>query len=136
MREEAIRLGATYRGDRTCRFRVWAPQSNSVDVHLVKDNRRVTLSKGERGYHEAIVAGVAPEDGYLISLEGKTGRPDPASRLQPDGVHGPSAVVDDEFPWEEPQWSGPELPEYAIYELHVGMFSPAGTFEGAIPYLS
>jgi maltooligosyltrehalose trehalohydrolase len=134
MREDATRLGATCL-DHTCRFRVWAPHAESVDLNLIKDNRRVPLSKGERGYFQAIVDGVAPDDRYLISLDGKPGRPDPASRLQPEGVHGPSAVVADEFSWTEPHWCGPELPDYLIYELHIGTFSPTGTFEGAIPYL-
>ena len=135
MHEGVAQLGATYVGDRRCRFRVWAPQVESVEVLLLKDQRRVTLSRSERGYYERIAEGIVPDDLYLISLNGKAARPDPASRLQPEGVHGPSAIVSNEFPWTEPQWSGPGLEDYIIYELHIGAFTPQGTFEAAISYL-
>ena len=59
-------------------------------------------------------------------------RPDPVSRSQPQGVHGPSAVVEREFPWSDAGWPGRPLGEYAVYELHVGTFTPAGTFDAVV----
>jgi maltooligosyltrehalose trehalohydrolase len=62
--------------------------------------------------------------------------PDPASRYQPEGVHGPSEVVDPRFDWHDENWSGIPLEDYIIYEIHTGTFTPGGTFEDIIPYLS
>ncbi len=73
---------------------------------------------------------------YLYRLDGQTDRPDPASCSQPQGVHGPSQVVSLDFPWEDQTWIGLPLPEYVIYELHVGTYTPEGTFAAIIPRLS
>ena len=71
---------------------------------------------------------------YLI--DGNKERPDPVSRWQPDGVHGPSRVVDpDAFHWNDAGWKGIALEDYVIYELHIGTFTPGGTFESAIEKL-
>ena len=72
---------------------------------------------------------------YVYRLDGQKERPDPASRFQPQGVHGPSQVVDPRFPWEDPCWFGTPLRDYVLYELHVGAFTPDGTFEAVIPFL-
>lgn len=129
------RLGAIYLGENTCRFRVWAPSIATVGVRLLRTERIVPLRRTERGYHEMVIENVRPGDGYFYDLGGEKLRPDPASRAQPQGVHGPSAVVDDEFLWNDADWQGIGLEDYIVYELHVGCFSPAGTFEGAIPFL-
>jgi maltooligosyltrehalose trehalohydrolase len=71
----------------------------------------------------------------MYRLGGKKERPDPASRYQPQDVHGPSAVVDTDFAWQDDRWFGLSLRQYIIYELHVGTFSAAGTFDAVIPYL-
>jgi maltooligosyltrehalose trehalohydrolase len=63
-------------------------------------------------------------------------RPDPASRFQPDGVHGPSEVTDSSFAWTDTGWGGLPLEKFVLYELHVGTFTPEGTFEAIISYLS
>ena len=135
MQEDLQKVGATYLGHQACRFRVWAPQIAPVGVRLLGTDRLVPLEKSGRGYYEAIVEDVRPGDLYYVHLGSRTERPDPASRFQPQGVHGPSAVIDPQFAWDDADWSGTALGDYIIYELHVGTFTPAGTFEAVIPYL-
>src|SRR4051812_12207237 len=72
---------------------------------------------------------------YLYRLDGGEERPDPASRCQPDGVHGRSLVVDRRFAWSDRDWKGIPLGQYIFYELHVGAFTPEGTFDAVIPHL-
>ncbi len=131
-----ITLGAIYRGGGRCEFRVWAPHSRKVEVHLVSpEDRKAPLEARERGYHGGEVEGVHPGALYFYRLDGGKERPDPASRFQPSGVHGPSQVVDPAFPWDDRGWFGLPLKDYLLYELHVGTFSAPGTFEGVIPHL-
>ncbi len=130
------RLGATYLGDSRCQFMVWAPLIQKVDVHIVAPQERiVALAKNTQGYHEAIIDSVAPGILYYYRLDGQKERPDPASRFQPQGVHGPSQVVDSHFLWEDSQRSGLPLQEYIIHELHVGTFTQQGTFDAIILHL-
>ena len=135
MHEDRQKVGATYLGQQGCRFRVWAPRIAPVGVRLLGTDRLIPLEKDRRGYYEAIVEGVRPGDLYYFHLGPDIERPDPASRFQPQGVHGPSAVIDARFAWDDAHWSGMALADYIIYELHVGTFTPAGTFEAVIPYL-
>jgi len=130
------RLGATYLGNGRCQFIVWAPVIQKVEVHIVSPKELIVpLARGARGYHQAIVEGVEPGCLYFCRLDPERERPDPASRFQPRGVHGPSQVVDHHFPWEDQDWPGLPLEEYVIYELHVGAFTEEGTFHAIIPYL-
>ena len=94
-------LGATFLGTRGCRFRVWAPFVPRVTLRLLRDGRRIPLDPEPRGYHSALVEGVHPGDRYLLDIGNDRERPDPASRSQPDGVHGPSEVVDATFAWSD-----------------------------------
>lgn len=129
-------LGAVYQGGGRCRFHVWAPFAATVEVNTVAPEKRlVTLKKDDHGYHTGIIDDIRPGTLYAYRLDGQMERPDPASRLQPKGVHGPSEVVDPEFDWEDSGWPGLPLDRYIIYELHVGAFSDKGTFDGAAPYL-
>jgi maltooligosyltrehalose trehalohydrolase len=132
-------LGANYLGEGRCRFVVWAPYAQQVEVHLyLPEERSIALAPAARGYFEAIVAGVEPGARYKYRLDGDKELPDPASRYQPEGVHGPSEVIDPVFVWDDARWPGLPLREYIIYELHVGTFTSGGTFESAIemlPYL-
>jgi len=130
---EPVRLGATPGPDR-CEFLVWAPLSERVDVNIVSQNRVEKLEKRDGGYHYGSVPGVRVGDQYLFRLGDKE-RPDPASRCQPAGVHGPSEVVDPGFPHAEGTWTGLPLADYVIYELHVGTFTAEGTFDAVIPKL-
>ncbi len=130
------RLGATYLGDRRCQFLVWAPHIQNVYVHIVAPGELILpLEKDAKGYHQAVANDVEPGSLYFYRLDSQKECPDPASRCQPQGVHGPSQVVESHFAWEDNRWSGLPLPEYIIYELHVGTFTEEGTFDAIIPHL-
>lgn len=139
-KEEAWQLdvGARPVGPGTVRFKVWAPYAQTVAVRLVEPDRRpIPMEPRELGYFEAIVPGAGPGTRYVYVLDGRTERPDPASRSQPDGVHQPSAVVDAQaFAWTDQHWSGLPLSRFIIYELHTGTFTREGTFQAIIPYLT
>jgi maltooligosyltrehalose trehalohydrolase len=107
-----------------------------VEVHLVAPREKLfPLSRSDRGYFQGTITGVSPGSLYFYRLDGEKDRPDPASRFQPRDVHGPSQVVAPHFPWEDRGWVGPPLQDYIIYELHVGTFTPEGTFAAIIPHL-
>ena len=111
---------------------VWAPRAGRVD--LVVGDRRVAMDgPDDRGWFRSPVA-VAPGQSYGFSLDGGPTRPDPRSRWQPDGPDGLSRAVDhDAFGWTDGAWPGRRLTgRSVVYELHVGTFSPEGTFDGAI----
>ena len=113
------------------RFRVWAP--NAVAVELDLTGRRVAMAAADRGWFEADVPDVGPGTDYGFSLDGGPVRPDPRSPWQPTGVDGPSRTVDHAaFPWTDAGWRGVHLPSTVIYELHVGTFTPEGTFDAVI----
>jgi maltooligosyltrehalose trehalohydrolase len=113
------------------RFRVWAPGKQRVDV--VSDGRRTPMAELERGWWEASDATARPGTRYGFSIEGGETRPDPRSASQPDGVLGLSQVVDHGLhSWTDSGWRGLTLPGLVLYELHVGTFSPEGTFDGVI----
>lgn len=135
MRQE-VNLGAAYLGEGRCRFLVWAPLAQIVEAHIVAPQERfVSLEKGDRGYHHAVLEGVEPDSLYTYRLDGQEEHPDPASRFQPQGVHSPSQVVDSHFSWKDHHWFGLPLKDYLIYELHVGTFTPEGTFAAIFPHL-
>jgi maltooligosyltrehalose trehalohydrolase len=116
------------------RFRVWAPGKQRVDV--VADARRAPMRELERGWWEASDASAVPGTRYGFSVEGRETRPDPRSASQPDGVLGLSQVIDHGLhSWTDSSWRGLALPGLVLYELHVGTFSPEGTFDGAISRL-
>ncbi len=128
--------GATYLGDGRCQFLVWAPSAKTVEVRLtVPEERVLPLKKDSKGYHLTIAENLMPDSLYFYRLDGKIERPDPASRFQPQGVHGPSQVVDSKFPWGDAGWTGLPLEDYIIYELHTGTFTAEGTFTAIIPHL-
>jgi maltooligosyltrehalose trehalohydrolase len=117
-------------------FSVWAPRAREVSVVVVRGDRRtehpLERRTGERGVFAADVPGVQAGDRYGFRLDGADPLPDPVSRSQPDGVHGLSEVVDPfAFAWHDERWTGIALPDFVIYELHVGTFTPEGTFAAA-----
>jgi maltooligosyltrehalose trehalohydrolase len=131
-----VSLGARLLDGNRCEFRVWAPERESIEVHIVApDDRRVPMKKMADGYHETVVDDCGEGTRYLYVLDGGDERPDPASRFQPDGVHKASAVVGSDFDWHDADWKGIALEDYVVYELHVGTFTPEGTFEAIIPKL-
>lgn len=136
MNQREARLGANYMGGGRCCFLVWAPNAQKVEVHLLGEQERLQPLRGiERGYYEETAEGVEPGTLYTYKLNGEKGLPDPASRLQSQGVHGPSQVVDSRFPWDDGHWFGMPLEKYIIYELHVGTYTEKGTFEAIIDRL-
>jgi maltooligosyltrehalose trehalohydrolase len=117
-------------------FKVWAPHCRSIDV-VVEGRRPVPLPGQEDGVFEALIAGVPAGARYQYRLDGERYRPDPASRYQPEGVHGPSVAVDPAtFPWTDDAFPGHALGDLVLYELHVGTFTTTGTFEAVIPHLA
>lgn len=132
-----LNIGAQYISPNKCRFRVWAPEKSEVALLLVSPvGRRVPMTKDIGGYWEAAVEGVHPGARYFFEVDGGPPRPDPASRYQPEGVHGPSEVVDpEEFIWTDKRWKGRRFHDLIIYEMHVGTFTEEGTFEAIIPKL-
>src|SRR5919108_4640996 len=113
-------LGAVWLSENRYRFRVWAPFSNEVHLHTVAPDERVIRKQGSRsGYHQITVDHVAPGTRYLYRLDDGTELPDPVSRYQPEGVYGPSQVLDSRFRWGDQYWFGLPIENYIIYELHV-----------------
>lgn len=94
------------------------------------------MENNGRGYYRAKVAGLSAGARYFYRVNGQSDVPDPASRFQPEGVHGPSQVVEAKFTWTDKGWYGVPLRDYVIYELHVGTFTAEGTFEAIIPHLA
>jgi maltooligosyltrehalose trehalohydrolase len=129
-----IKIGARYLSNGRCEFIVWAPFLKSVDLKIVSPEKlTLVMKKDEKDYWRIVVEGAFPGSLYLYSLDGKRERPDPASHFQPEGVHGPSQVIDhDSFKWEDRGWKGIPLTEMVMYELHVGTFTHEGTFEAVI----
>jgi len=124
-----LKIGSNPLGNGQCSFRVWAPFNDSVEARVFAPRERIIpLRKNGKGYHEGVEDNLPPGTLYKYRLDNEKELPDPASRFQPEGVHGPSQVVDDRFLWSDEQWEGLPLEEYLIYELHVGTFTPQGTF--------
>jgi maltooligosyltrehalose trehalohydrolase len=121
-------LGATPRGDGIVEFRVWAPAADSLRIRL--NGIEHELEACEDGFWGVDLA-AGHGDEYVYVVDGHDW-PDPCSRWQPHGVRGPSAVVDLPRPAES---DGLSLDDLVLYELHVGTFSPEGTFDGVIPHL-
>ena len=130
-------IGARCLAGNRCSFTVWARNASAVDLRLLGSSERIVplVNVGD-GYFRAEVENVGPGAPYFYRLDHATERPDPASRFQPEGVHGPSHVVDHSFTWNDDHWFGLPLHKYLIYELHVGTYSVEGTFEAIIPHLA
>ena len=121
------------------RFRVFAPAARDVRLELLTGAAAGAhrVERADGGIFEAFVRGAGAGDRYQYRLDGANLRPDPASRFQPEGVHGPSQVVDPAaYRWQHKQWRGREPRELVVYELHVGTFTAAGTFAAARDRLS
>jgi maltooligosyltrehalose trehalohydrolase len=129
-------LGAVCLHGGRCRFRLWAPLASDVSLHiLAPEDLTVPMQGKPAGYHQAIVEDIHPGTQYKYRLAHGKEFPDPVSRYQPGGVHGPSEVIDPRFDWQDGQWFGLPIENYIIYELHIGTFTPEGTFEAVIPHL-
>jgi maltooligosyltrehalose trehalohydrolase len=125
-------LGATPRRDGSVELRAWAPRAPRVAVRI--GGREHALEHEGFGVHAARVEAGAGAD-YTFVLDGRE-LPDPSSRWQPAGLRGPSRIVDPRaFEWSDAGWHGVALRDLVAYELHVGTFTPEGTFEAAIRHL-
>ena len=117
-------------------FRVWAPERRSVAV-VVEGLGETPLEREDDGYFSAVVPDVAAGARYRFRLDNASELlADPASRWQPEGPDGPSVVVDPQaFRWSDETWTGLRRKGQVIYEMHVGTFTPEGTWAAAIPHL-
>src|SRR5690349_19504278 len=114
--------------DRTSQVqaRVWAPEASNLSVVLEDQGSEIPLTKDAHGYFGGEVTGARVGDRYRLRLDDML-LADPASRFQPEGVHGPSQIVDSaSFPWQHDTWPLPPHREWVIYELHVGSFTEEG----------
>jgi len=113
-------------------FRVWAPQARAVEVVFEDASQPpLALKRDADGYFNGATS--ARVSLYKYRVDGTGPWPDPCSRFQPQGVHGPSLIVDPAaFKWSDAEWRGVQLPGQIIYELHIGTFTPEGTFDAAI----
>src|SRR5687768_8941002 len=118
------------------RFRLWAPYSTSVSIHLYDLDLVQPMQKLARGWHEIEIEGADAGMRYRFVLDDGTEVPDPASRFQPEDVDGPSEIIDPiAYGWRDIGWRGHAWEELVIYELHIGTFTPEGTFRAAIDKL-
>ena len=133
-----MKIGANYLGNNQCEFTVWAPTLKQVAVQITSpDKRLIPMQQSAAGYWQTTATDIPPGTLYTYQLAGKTDWPDPASKYQPQGVHCPSQVIDENaFTWNDTDWKGVVLSEMIIYELHVGTFTQAGTFAAIIPQLN
>jgi maltooligosyltrehalose trehalohydrolase len=132
-RASRLPLGACSCGEGKATFCVWAPLQQRVRVRIeAPEPREFALHRDELGYHTAVADNVAVGSLYRYVLDDGQALPDPASRHQPQGVHGPSEVVPVAFPWKRHAWPAPDLRHMVLYELHVGTFTKEGTFDAAI----
>jgi maltooligosyltrehalose trehalohydrolase len=126
-------LGAWQEGNGV-QFRVWAQQAQCVELLLESSDNKLRdfpMRKSENGFFSIRREDVPPGAGYRYRVDGKGPFPDPAARFQPRGIHGPSTFSPSTFPWTDRDWMNARVPrDLVLYELHVGTFSPEGTFRG------
>jgi maltooligosyltrehalose trehalohydrolase len=130
-RRHRMPFGAECGDDGSVRFRLWAPAARQVELSLTGAGGTVhlPLARDEEGWFELRTEAAVPGSQYYFRINGGQNVPDPASRFQPRDVHGPSEVIEPQaFHWEDGGWRGRCWKEAVIYELHVGAFTPAGTF--------
>jgi maltooligosyltrehalose trehalohydrolase len=115
-------------------FTLWAPEAQSVEIEI--NGNRIPMTSEFDGYWGLAVGEAGPGTRYAFRIGGGDLLPDPRSPFQPEGVHGPSQLVDhDNFPWRHNAWPVRPLSSGVIYELHVGTFTPEGTFDSALAHL-
>ncbi|MGA9354483.1 MAG: malto-oligosyltrehalose trehalohydrolase [Terriglobales bacterium] len=131
------RIGARRLPDGSWEFLLWAPNARSVRLQLCLSDELINMELLPQGYFRANVRGVDDGTQYLYRLDDHRSLPDPASRFQPRGVHGPSQIVDTgSFQWTDQDWKGVPLESSIFYELHVGTYTREGTFDAVIPHFA
>lgn len=128
----ALRFGPRLEPDGGVTFRLWAPAAKQVELVL---DAALPMQAAGNGWYESRVNDAGPGRRYRFRIDGELEVPDPASHFQPDDVQGASEVVDHRYEWQCAKWKGRPWNEAVVYELHVGTFTPAGTFRGAIDRL-
>lgn len=132
-----MRTGSEYLGNGKSSFTVWAPEKKSVQLHIYQPSAQTVEMKPIGDGYFSVEVNTPAGSTYKIAVDGSPeAYPDPASHYQPEGVHGPSAVVDHQsFQWSDKNWTPPAFEELILYELHIGTFTDEGTFLGAINML-
>lgn len=133
-----MQIGATCLKANCCEFVVWAPRAEKVELQILAPfAQTLSMERINRGYWQLRARDVAPGSDYRFRIDEAVERPDPASSYQPEGVHGPSRIVDHAaFAWTDRGWRSPRQEDLVIYELHVGTFTPEGTLAAIIPRLA
>ena len=135
-KDNPFRHGARYLGNDVTRFRIWAPLAKTVQLVITHPKQQIEpMQPVAAGYWERVINYAPPGTRYLFRVDNGHPRPDPASRFQPEGVHNASEVIDATFQWEAEAWFGLPIERCVLYELHVGAFTPEGTFDAIIPHL-
>ncbi len=132
-----MNIGASYLGNDRCRFTVWAPGKGKMAVHIVHPReQKIAMQQNADGCFSVEADTPAGTRYFYIPDDAEKGYPDPASHYQPEGVHGPSEVVDHTYhQWKDTTWKPPQFNDLILYELHVGTFTHEGTFRSAIEKL-
>ncbi len=126
-------FGAELQDDGSVRFRVWAPEARELHIALVGHPHPLPMRCGNDGWHELRTTLATADTCYRYVLPNGLHVPDPVSRYQPQDADGPSQVMDPHaFSWQHPAWCGRPWEEAILYELHIGAFTPEGTFLAAI----
>ena len=135
-------IGAEVIGEKETHFRVWAPKANKLDLVLEESAAKnaarsfQSLAREANGYFSGTAA-IGPGARYRFRLDdGEHFYPDPASRYQPDGPHGSSCIIDPtQFQWTDQKWRGRKIKGQVMYEMHIGTFTPEGTWKAAAEQL-
>jgi maltooligosyltrehalose trehalohydrolase len=137
-----LEMGANCLQNGHTQFKVWAPKAQVLSVVSMKEGQEITqysMKPTGRGIFELTLSNSLLSPDYFYRIDNQDLRPDPVSRWQPFGIHGPSRVYDPQsFQWNDSTWKGIPLKDYIIYELHIGTFTSEGTCEAIIhklPYL-
>jgi malto-oligosyltrehalose trehalohydrolase len=130
-RSHSMPFGAELCDDGSVRFSLWAPAQKEIGLRLAGRNGDLLLERQQFGWHSLVTDAASAGSLYQFILADGLAVPDPASRFQPQDVHGPSEVIDPcEYQWQDSAWHGRPWHEAVIYELHVGCFTTAGTYDG------
>jgi maltooligosyltrehalose trehalohydrolase len=129
------KLGTHYQGNNSTIFNIWAPLKKDIKIHLLDTNKTYSLKKNTHGFFTETIDGIKPGTLYKFIIDDEVELPDIYSLSQPEGVHGPSEIIDESFKWDDFHYKAPFLEDYIIYELHTGTFSKESTFEGIIDNL-